>query len=361
MDFKRQVGANASERRRFAEHLASFAADGGWVVVGVDEDAGRFHEAPVLLDGQRERIDSLAHTAIDPPLFIESQVLPLEGDAHRGFVLVRIPPSPHVLHAVDGRYWGRRDVQKARLADGDVSRLMRLRMGHSADVLAGVRVEAEHAPKVSTEHYYRVVARCLPRTPQRTPLRSETRNDALDDLSTLFRQADAAAHMTLRGASRRAPITEVLFNWQRRAGGAAWCSRWITPTRKFDLQPERDPGVPHVELLVEESGAVQLWTAENHHVDHVKGHLDTDAPGVVSDWEIVSMSASLLLGAAEISRRMGFDGVWDVGVQIDGCYGLVSRSRSGSAARLHRVEVPYSDRRHTWQVPRLRPAVSSPN
>ncbi len=69
VDFKRQVGDKRRSRQNLAATLASFVIDGGWVVIGVDEHEGqtpRFVPHPVELAGQRERLDSLAHTPSVP-------------------------------------------------------------------------------------------------------------------------------------------------------------------------------------------------------------------------------------------------------------------------------------------------------
>ena len=153
IDFKREVGDSKRARQQLAANLASFATDGGWIVVGFEEHEGdtpRFQPAPVLLDGERERLDSIAHTLIDPPLRISVRQLErADGD---GYLLVRVPPSPHVLHAVDGRYYGRRDSQKAVIHDADVERLLRLRAAQQTSIEGTLADESTHAPHVDSSY-----------------------------------------------------------------------------------------------------------------------------------------------------------------------------------------------------------------
>lgn len=94
IDFKREI---TDDRRHFAQHLASFATDGGWIVVGVDEPhPGTFEPAPLSLADQAERAENIAHTRIDPPLYIETTRLERD-DGTSGYFLVRIPPLSPTL------------------------------------------------------------------------------------------------------------------------------------------------------------------------------------------------------------------------------------------------------------------------
>lgn len=236
IDFKRQVGGNANARRKLAEHLASFATDGGWLVVGVEEDKDTvtFRPRPLALEGQRERIDNVAHTAIDPPLYVETQLLPRTEDPESGYVLVRVPPSPHVVHSVDGRYWARRDTRKAALTDPDVERLMRLRSGRHDDLAERALAELDASPRVPSDDFYEMLVLCTPRTPQPRPLWDLTRSDALNDLQSLIKQAEGPIRgQVFLADNPRLPLTNPISawlldwqGWQRRPGGAA-CA---TPT-----------------------------------------------------------------------------------------------------------------------------------
>lgn len=130
-DIKRELGESKGANAELARDLASFAVDGGTLVVGLDEakpDGDPLH--PVPLSGLCERVEQVASMKIDPALQISCSSVPAEGGRAGqgvGYLLVHIPASPLAPHQVDGVYYGRGDKTKRRLPDGEVERLFRRR------------------------------------------------------------------------------------------------------------------------------------------------------------------------------------------------------------------------------------------
>lgn len=123
LDVKREVGATTRGRKELARDLASFAIDGGALLVGVAEDQQQtwsLHPGP--LAGQAERIEQVAHAVVDPPLFVTVRLIETEDDPARGYMVVEVPPSPSPPHMVDGVYYGRGDRVRVRLTDAEVTR-----------------------------------------------------------------------------------------------------------------------------------------------------------------------------------------------------------------------------------------------
>jgi len=99
LDAKAEAGGTDSAKKGLAKDLASFANDGGALLIGVPENkaAQTLTIDPVLLDGLSETVDQIARTRCDPPVFVVCHPLttqPEEDGKARGILLVEVPPSP---------------------------------------------------------------------------------------------------------------------------------------------------------------------------------------------------------------------------------------------------------------------------
>jgi hypothetical protein len=136
LDFKASVGDTASARKETAKDLASFAVDGGALLIGVREDkpARTFHPEPIDLHDVVERVEQIAGNRIDPPLVVRPREIPSDTDG-LGYVWVDIPASPDAPHMVDGRYYGRGVRTRRHLTDAEVLRLHRTRQDDQGRIL----------------------------------------------------------------------------------------------------------------------------------------------------------------------------------------------------------------------------------
>jgi len=126
LDVKALVGDTSSARKETAKDLASFAVDGGALLIGVHEDkeARLFAAAPIDLHDVLERIEQIAANRIEPPLVVHPREIP-SGPDGAGYVWVDIPASPDAPHMVDGRYYGRGERTNRILHDAEILRLHR--------------------------------------------------------------------------------------------------------------------------------------------------------------------------------------------------------------------------------------------
>src|SRR5260370_629374 len=124
LDCKREIGAAPGERKETARDLASFAIDGGALLIGVGEDKANrtFSLAPQPLSGLAERVEDIAGTIIDPPLDVVPHEIKSEQQQGSGYLLVEVRPSPFAPHMVDGGYYGRGEKKRIRLTDAQVLR-----------------------------------------------------------------------------------------------------------------------------------------------------------------------------------------------------------------------------------------------
>jgi predicted HTH transcriptional regulator len=108
-DLKRDISSGKVANAELARDLASFAVDGGTLIVGLDERcAGGSPLTPVDLSAVTpERIEQVAAVKVDPPLTVECSVVAAPSRQGEGYVLVHVPVSPLAPHQVNSKYMGR--------------------------------------------------------------------------------------------------------------------------------------------------------------------------------------------------------------------------------------------------------------
>ena len=148
LDLKRELAPGKVKNREHARDLASFAIDGGTILIGIAQDTttGALSLAPQPLSGLRERIESIARTIPDPPLSIVTRAVPTANDAELGYLVVHVPASASAPHMVDNRYVGRGDSAKYYLSDAEVLRLHERRRHQESDALAMLAREFARDP-----------------------------------------------------------------------------------------------------------------------------------------------------------------------------------------------------------------------
>lgn len=127
-DLKADQAPGPKPNAELARDMASFAVDGGTLIIGLDEkEPGGSPLTPVDLSKVTpERIEQVASMKVDPPLTVECAVLEAAA-AGSGYVLVHVPSSPLAPHQVEGKYLGRGDKTKRYLSDAEVALLIRRR------------------------------------------------------------------------------------------------------------------------------------------------------------------------------------------------------------------------------------------
>jgi hypothetical protein len=88
LDVKRELSPGTGSNKEIARDMASFALDGGALLLGVEEDkdARTWSLLPQELAGLPERIERIALAGIDPPLFVIPRAIPSVADASKGYV-----------------------------------------------------------------------------------------------------------------------------------------------------------------------------------------------------------------------------------------------------------------------------------
>jgi hypothetical protein len=121
IDLKRELGPSAKGNLELARDLASLAAQGGLLIVGVDEGPPA-SLALTALSGLKERIANVARDGVRPSLRIDVREIPSQSSRTDGYVVAIIPASPDRPHEADGSYWGRSGAGKVKLRHEEVER-----------------------------------------------------------------------------------------------------------------------------------------------------------------------------------------------------------------------------------------------
>ncbi|MFF8293785.1 ATP-binding protein [Streptomyces sp. NPDC016309] len=125
LGLKKALAATKGDSRELARDIASFAVDGGTLIIGIAEDKDNctFFRAPQPLKGLGEKVEQVARAVPDPPLTVVTTDIPSAANEEHGYLVVHIPAGPAAPCMVDGRYYGRGDKTTHVLSDRDVVRL----------------------------------------------------------------------------------------------------------------------------------------------------------------------------------------------------------------------------------------------
>jgi hypothetical protein len=122
LDLKRELPGGDRGSNSIAVDLASFALAGGTILVGVDEGPPAIL-TPVTLRGQRERVEQIARSSVDPPLRVAVREIAADGRAGDGYLVIEVPPSVDAPHSVAGAFRGRSGTTNTVLTANEVRRL----------------------------------------------------------------------------------------------------------------------------------------------------------------------------------------------------------------------------------------------
>jgi hypothetical protein len=122
LDLKRELPGGDRGSNSIAVDLASFALAGGTILVGVDEGPPAIL-TPVTMRGQRERVEQIARSSIDPPLRVAVREIAADGRAGDGYLVIEVPPSVDAPHSVAGAFRGRSGTTNTVLTANEVRRL----------------------------------------------------------------------------------------------------------------------------------------------------------------------------------------------------------------------------------------------
>lgn len=319
-DLKRELKPGSAGNRSLAIDLASFAVDGGAILFGVDEKRKSLH--PIDLSGLKERVDNVARSSIDEPLYIQTFEIPSNNQPELGYLLVQIPLSPAAPHMVNGRYCGRGDTTNITLSNAEVTRLYALRQERSRNILEVIDQDVDNDP---TPDHLRAQAHLfivgLPVPGHKELLHRAVGNTGWEEW---LRRAILGGPPCER-VGRWSPDLESYVSTSRRHEGYA--------LHTYDMGADgqvRDDAEEGglLELAIGEDGSLRLFcgraTAE-------EGQLGR----VVFEELVVGLTKRVVLAAKVISDTSSHYGSWDFAIAITKLRGTRSYelSRHGSGTR----------------------------
>lgn len=134
-----------------AKDIAAMSNDGGVIIYGIGEDENKRLKilSPFVLEGQPERISSIAQTSIAEPPRFHIHTIPAKEDISKGYIVIVIPPSERAPHMVivsgDHRYYGRNAKGNVILSEAEVSRLYERRNRLEVDLRVLIEKEIKTA------------------------------------------------------------------------------------------------------------------------------------------------------------------------------------------------------------------------
>lgn len=322
LDFKRELGTGHGARKETAQDIASFALDGGVLVVGVAEPSpGKYEMSPQPVTDLSERAEQIAANKPDPGLYVRTTIVPSNRSAGMGYLVIEIPPSPAAPHMVDGRYWGRSERIKRHLNDAEVARLHAGRASVDRRVMDALEEEIRRDPSPRPSSRMFLVAEPLVADP---------------GLAREFiRRSTAATRDLLQGAEDRVPASVRdwaprpwdLHSTVRRAGGVA-----LTNLAEGRQAPADVSYQDETDIEVQIPGSVRAFVSgTTHHEDHPRlpAGVTYIHEGLVLAW-----SHRVVAWARTLGDLLGYRGPWGFGVHI---YGLAGVRRSAQTRDGFRV------------------------
>lgn len=308
LDLKRELPKGDRGSNSIAVDLASFALGGGTIVVGVDEGPP-VALTPVTLRGQRERVEQIARSSIDPPLRVAVREIAADGRAGEGYLVIEVPPSADAPHSVAGAFRGRSGTTNAILTANEVRRLhereAETEVRPITDVLRGfVALDPTQAEQRRQAHLF-VVAR---------PLRvdAEMLQSAVGDRWEGWTRDHVLQAPRL--TEEFSPDFREAHRLSRTPSG------WIATHYETVHQPPEPLHENYgIEVEIREDGTLRLFCSR-----------------ASDDWRGGRVAFEILIGglvrrvidlAGVVSGDTGFTGDWEVGVAITDLRGCVSHFR----------------------------------
>jgi hypothetical protein len=339
LDCKREIGLKA-DRKETARDLASFAIDGGGLLIGVHEDKEKqvFSLAPQPLAGLAERVEDIAWSTIDLPLEVIPHEIKSDQGGGLGYLMVEVRPSPFAPHMVDGVYYGRGEKKRVRLTDPQVRRYHAQRQPAEERVgrLLDEEIARDPIPlEARTRGHLYLVA--YPLTAPQAVARSLIRKADMMELHNITHASEKRLHGS--ELPHMHPSVDEASHFHRRARGAALCSLSASgPGRTVFSEGRPSVEDQYLDIEFQEDGSIRALVGRATCDDRIfadKTNL------VIFDWLIVSYGIRLTGWAAALGRRLGYYGSWGLGLHASGLRGLQGASTSRRTSSAPRFDAEY--------------------
>lgn len=325
LDGKREIGSSSGDRKELARDLASFAIDGGALLIGVEErkEQRTWQLAPQPLAGLPERVEQIAGQLVDPPLFVQVTEIPSEQDPAFGYLFVEVPASASAPHMVENIYFGRGDRTRTRLSDTEVvwHHVRRESVEAQADRLLDAEIDRDPGGRAAHQ-CGRIYAVAHPLTAARDAGRRILALPQQQSME-LVRRADAGLPGDLRQA---APALDYLSQFSRRSQGVAWSSHTVSGPGRT-LRPYQDGEQPKdstmLDVELRQDAGVRLLVGRLTELWGGRWQPSEDE-WIIFDALFVAYGLRLAAWAAAVGEAVGYRGSWLFGVHGSDLRGLRS-------------------------------------
>lgn len=312
VDLKQELPAGTrTHNTELAQDLASFAIDGGLLVIGVEDHDSRAGKVRgVELAKLADRVDQIARDKVRPSLVVRSHPVLDPDRPGWGCLLVHVPPSPQAPHMVDYVYYGRGDRANIRLSDEQVRATIEGRQRGRMDVASELLRMADDDPIPREErqlsHLYVLAQPEI--AMEDTLVEFLGRADVMAVIQQTIRQIVHERGGSLPGFD---PDVLGLPDLVTRAEGLALISY------SAEEGPRREQGL--LELVIREDGGLRLICGRGTDTFSRRVFPPPDQPPM-------AVFAGLVLGlthsVAALAGRLadeyaGYQGQWQLGIRMD--------------------------------------------
>jgi len=319
LDVKRELPTTKGGNRELARDMASFAIDGGTLIIGLEEDktTGTYSLSPQPLKGSEEHVEQVARAIADPALAVTTRRIPSQADPDTGYLIIHVPPSPVAPHMVDNRYLGRGDKTKYYLPDPEVVRLHERRRATEADALALLQAEFDRDPipaeRREQAHLFLLAEPVAAPPEMLLALTSGPGwNQRLGEFAARAHTAEVNQALAYTGGF--SPDLDYASNGARRPRGAARADHRLATDRTL-REDARDEDV--VELEVHEDGGLRIF------MGRLSDTMD-DGEKVLFDTAAVIYVRRLLALVRAAAEEGGYFGNWVLALGATGLRGCRS-------------------------------------
>jgi hypothetical protein len=306
VDFKRELKSGQSANRDIARDIAAFAIDGGVILIGVDEGPP-VSINPIPFKGLAERVEQIGLMAVTEPVPVAATLLRTADDPESGVLAVEVPASPRAPHMVDGRYYARGDKTNFALSDQEVFRYHERRVETRSDLIADAASILERTAP-DHESLLALVAE---------PVSSTT--DFLEDLS---------AHPDWDNEVRTLVASAVTPRQHSYSPSLASPLRTLRRPNGVALTTSGEPigpGQRTAEVMLNESGRIVL-ISERPSAIRTFPNVNPQPPDlrVILDDLIVGNVELVVRLTAQVAKKYGYYGSWQIAVVVTGLNGAMS-------------------------------------
>lgn len=300
VDLKQELPRGRTHNTSLAEDLASFAIDGGLLVIGIEDNNSRAGKVSgVLLGTLADRVDQVARERVKPPLVVRSHEVTDPERPGYGCLFVYVPPSAEAPHMVDYVYFGRGDKANVKLSDEQVRSVLEERRRSRSSILGDLRAMTDEDPIAVSRRHSHIYLLARP--------------DALhDDVLVGLIEKPSEALRLVRSSKRYQdvnydPSLESLHRSFLCPDGLAF--------RTFDSPPDvYEPGM--IELVIREDGGLRMICGRGS--DNGPSHVDEGRSRVLIPIVVLGLTFEFVSLVARISEEFAsYQGTWQLGVQLD--------------------------------------------